>query len=253
MARSSDLPAGEPLGFPRCQRCPYRRAGPAQICVACAGKTLEAIEPGACPVCSQMLGRDRTCPNWLCDDPDRRIERIDAIAYLSGALQRKIHRYKYDGKVGWALIFGRLLVGWLEAHATQNPPDLIVANPTFTDPGGSNIGHTERIIEKAATADTEARWAFDVENETPAIIKLGPTEKSAGRTAAAKRASAAKLRRLLEIPDPAITEDRRILVFDDVCTTGSQLDTVAECLLDEGNAAEVRGLVLARAPWRPKK
>lgn len=252
MVRSAELPAGEPLGFPKCIRCPYRRTGPARICVLCASKTLEAIEPGACPVCSQLLDADGACPNWLCDDPQRRIDRIDAIAYLSGALRSKIHRYKYDGKTGWSLIFGRLLVGWLEAHAADDPPDLIVANPTFTGPDGPDIGHIERIIDSAAIEDTEERWAFDVENETPAIIKTGPTEKSAGRSAAAKRASAAELRRLLEIPDPTVTEGRKILVFDDVCTTGSQLNTVAECLLEDGNAARVCGLVLARAPWRPK-
>lgn len=226
--------------------------GPARICVACASKTLEAIEPGACPVCSQILGTDGTCPNWLCDDPQRRIERIDAIAYLSGALRDRIHRYKYDGKTGWSLIFGRLVVGWLEAHAADDPPDLIVANPTFIGPGGPDFGHTERIIESAAIEDAGKRWAFDVENEDPAIIKTGPTTKSAGRTAEAKRASAAELRRLLAIPDPAVTAGCKILVFDDVCTTGSQLDAVADCLLNDGNAAQVRGLVLARAPWRPR-
>ena|SRR5215472_12982558 len=252
MVRPAELPAGEPLGFPKCIRCPYRRTGPARICVSCASKTLEPIEPGACPVCSQLLGADGTCPNWLCDDPQRRIDRIDAIAYLSGALRGKIHRYKYDGKTGWSLIFGRLLVGWLEAHAADDQPDLIVANPTFTGSAGPGIGHIERIIDSAAIEDAEERWAFDVENEAPAIIKTGPTEKSAGRSAAAKRASAAELRRLLEIPDPTVTEGRKILVFDDVCTTGSQLNTVAECLLEDGNAARVCGLVLARAPWRPR-
>jgi predicted amidophosphoribosyltransferase len=224
--------------------------GPARICVACAGKTLEAIEPGACPVCSQILGPDGTCPNWLCADPHRRIDRIDAIAYLSGALRERVHRYKYDGRTGWSLIFGRLLVGWLEAHAADDPPDLIVANPAFPRPSG--VGHIERIIQSAAIEDAEERWAFDVENETPAIIKTGPTGKSAGRTAAAKRASADELRQLLQIPDPAVTRGHKILVFDDVCTTGSQLDAVADCLLQEGDAARVCGLVLARAPWRPR-
>ena len=227
------------------------RMGPARICVACAGKTLEAIAPiGACPVCSQILGADGTCPNWLCDDPHRRIERIDAIAYLSGALQVRIYRYKYLGMTGCSLIVGRLLVGWLEAHASDDPPDLIVANPTYTR--RAETGHIERIIGSAAVADTEQRWAFDL-YDPAAIVKTGKTEKSAGRTAAAKRAAAAELRRLLKIPDPVVTEGRSILVFDDVCTTGSQLDAVADCLLEEGHANEVRGLVLARAPWRPRQ
>ncbi|MGO9726211.1 MAG: hypothetical protein ACLPN6_12790 [Streptosporangiaceae bacterium] len=41
---------------------------------------------------------------------------------------------------------------------------------------------------------------------------------------------------------------RDILVFDDVGTTGYQLNAVADCLLDQGQTARVRALVLARAP-----
>lgn len=244
------LPAGEPPGFPGCPECPYLRMGPAWICVRCAAKTLEAVDADACPVCSQLLNRYGRCPNSLCADPQRRISRIDAISYLDGELRDQIHRYKYYGKSGWSLIFGRLVVGWLEAHAADDPPDLIVANPTFRLPEDPP-GHTELIIASAAVADAEQRWPFDVRSGKLAIIKTGPTERSAGGSAQAKRSLAAHLRRLLQIPDPSMTEGRRILVFDDVCTTGSQLDAVADCLLVEGRAAQVSGLVLARAPWRP--
>lgn len=37
--------------------------------------------------------------------------RVDAGAVHSGALRDKIHRLKYDEAYGWAIIFGRLLVG----------------------------------------------------------------------------------------------------------------------------------------------
>jgi predicted amidophosphoribosyltransferase len=36
----------------------------------------------------------------------------------------------------------------------------------------------------------------------------------------------------------------------DICTTGMQLDAVAGCLLDDGGAARVEAVVLARARWR---
>lgn len=198
-----------------------------------------------------MLPGDGSCPNWLCDDPARRIQRIDAIAYLSGELQTKLHRYKYNGKFGWSLVFGRLLLGWLEANAAGSRPDLIVANPTYLDLESACPGHVERILRSAAKEDLLEAWPFDV-TEPAAIVKIGPTQKSAGRTAAAKRTAARELSALLRVPDPERTAGRNILVFDDVCTTGSQLDAVAARLLGQGKAADVRGLVLARAPWRPK-
>jgi predicted amidophosphoribosyltransferase len=40
------------------------------------------------------------------------------------------------------------------------------------------------------------------------------------------------------------------MVMDDICTTGTQLNAVAECLLYQGGAARVEGVVLARAVWR---
>jgi predicted amidophosphoribosyltransferase len=223
--------------------------GPAWICVACASKTLEAIASRACPVCSQRLEDDSPCRNSLCRERNRRVERIDAIAYLSGALQDKIHSYKYKGKTGWSLIFGRLLVGWLEAHAEGDPPDLIVANPTYMGPGQAGPGHIEGIIRSAATADYDGRWTFDT--GTPAaVIKTQATEKSAGKSLAEKRAAAAALRQVLDVPNAARTRGRDILVFDDVCTTGYQLNATADCLLDQGQAARVRALVLARASWQ---
>jgi predicted amidophosphoribosyltransferase len=249
MAPSDALP--EPLGFPRCQRCPYARAGPAHICTACASQALDRIAPRACQICSQVLKDDGSCPNWLCSDPGRRIQSIGAIAYLTGALQTRIRRYKYEGKYGWSLIFGRLLLGWLEANAADDPPDLIVANPTYLAPGASGPGHVEAIIRSAAQDDLMGAWPFDVQSPL-AIIKTAETSRSAGLRGAAKRAAGRDLRAALRVPDPARTDGRKILVFDDVCTTGSQLNAVAGCLLDAGNAAEAHGLVLARALWRSR-
>ena len=243
------LPAGEPPGFPLCPKCPYARAGPAWICVQCAGRTLEAIALRACPICSQRLEGDSPCRNRLCRDSKRRIERIDAIAYLSGPLQEKIHSYKYEGLIGWSVIFARLLVGWLDARAAGDAPGLIVANPTYTDAAADQPGHIERIIAAASIEDYEGRWAFDT-GSPAAIIKTKPTGRSARQNAAGKWANAAALRTALAIPDPARTHGNHVLVFDDVCTTGWQLNAVADCLLTDGQAARVTALVLARAPWK---
>ena len=40
----------------------------------------------------------------------------------------------------------------------------------------------------------------------------------------------------------------RVMVYDDICTTGGQLATLGRYLVDEG-AAAVYGLVLARTAW----
>jgi predicted amidophosphoribosyltransferase len=214
----------------------------------CAEPQLEHIAERSCSVCDQVLDDSGTCPNWLCADPRRRIERISAIAYSSGALRAAIHRYKYEGKIGWSLIFARLLIGWLRRHTAEDPPEIIVANPTFLEPG-VDVGHTERILRAAEREDALRRWPFDAEN--PAVlVKMWETPKSAGNSAAAKRAAAEELRRALAITDRSRVVGRRVLVYDDICTTGSQLDAVAGHLMDQGGARTVSAVVLARAKWR---
>jgi len=250
MANQIEPPVGPPLGFPKCPKCTYLRNGPPRTCLACAAQTFEGIAPNACPVCNQMLTGE-TCPNWLCTDPARRISRIRAIAYLSGPLRRTILTYKYDGKHGWSLIFGRLLVAWLDQNGRDSPPDLIIANPTFLGDGAAVFGHTERVLQVAEKEDVLGEWPLDVADPR-VIVKTRETPKSAGNGAAAKRSAAAELRDALTIPDPRRVVGKRILVYDDVCTTGSQLDAVAAVLIDEGGAADVEGIVLARAPWRPR-
>ena len=250
MATPIEPPAGPPLGFPRCPQCTYLRNGPPRTCLACATQTFEGIAPNACPICNQMLDGDE-CPNWLCSDPTRRITRIRAIAYSSGPLRTKILNYKYDGRTGWSLIFGRLLLAWLDHNPREESPDLIIASPTYLGEGGASFGHTEAVIDVAADEDVLSEWPFDTA-DPKALLKISATSQSAGSSASAKRAAAAELANALQIPDRDRIAGKRILVYDDVCTTGNQLNVVAGFLIDEGGALSVEAVVLARAPWRPR-
>jgi predicted amidophosphoribosyltransferase len=238
--------------FPRCHDCALFRSGPAAACLACASGQISRPAPDACPVCSQRLASDGRCPNEMCRQPRRRIGRIRAIGYQTGPLRRAIHSYKYGGVSSWSVLLGRLLLGWLEQTMTADPPDLIVVNPGYPGAGASNgqeSGHTEAVLRAAAAADPAHRWPFDI--ATPAaIIKTAPTIKSADAQAWSKRVTATELRDALAVPDPGRTAGRFILVYDDIATTGGQLDAVAGCLLDQGGAARVEGIVLARALWR---
>jgi predicted amidophosphoribosyltransferase len=190
-----------------------------------------------------------TCWNSLCRDPQRRIARIRAIAYLSGDLQRKIWDYKYKGRTAWATIFGRLLLGWLESHEVDRPPEFIVANPSFRGTNGSGFGHTESVIRAAEREDILGALPFDV-SEPRSLVKVRATRQSANGNLQEKMAAAKEHRDAIVVTDRTLFQGRRILLYDDVCTTGHQLDEVARLLLDTYGADHVEALVLARAPWK---
>jgi len=236
-------------GFPSCHRCGNFRDGPARTCLTCASRQLTRPGTDACGVCSQRLDPRGECTNELCRSPGRRISKIHAIGYQSGPLRSVIISYKYRGTRSWSVVFGRLLLAWLEETMAGDPPGLIVVNPGYSGPGGDDFAHAEAVLAEAARADARKRWPFDTVSPA-AVVKTRPTFKSADAQAWSKRATGTELRSALRVPDAARTAGRYILIFDDVCTTGTQLDAVAGCLLDEGKALRVEGVVLARAPWR---
>ncbi|MGH2718964.1 MAG: hypothetical protein ACRDJU_10325 [Actinomycetota bacterium] len=74
-----------------------------------------------------------------------------------------------------------------------------MANPTYIGAGGSDFPHTEAVLAAAEREDPLGRWAFDL-GVPGAIVKTGPAkQKSAGKTAADKRAAARELRSLLRL------------------------------------------------------
>jgi len=236
----------EPAGFPDCRECAYLSAGQVETCHACATAVFQPIE-ALCPMCAQEGIAGQQCRNKLCHDSSRTIGKIAAITMKRDPIEKAILRLKYSRAHGWAPIFGRLLLGHLQQHYMPDDFDLIVANPTLPNEPG-RLRHTELVIESAHTEDLFLGWPFDV-GDPRAIVKTASTPRSAGKGLVAKIEAADALRAVLHIPFPARVKGRRILVYDDVCTTGYQLDRVAQALVQDGGAASVEALVLARAIW----
>lgn len=251
MTHISDLP--EPLGFPRCRECAYRIVGTAAVCAACATKTIKPIADAHCLTCSQSLSEPNAlCGNVICGWPLdlRAFSRVDAVALHTDHLRTSLAALKYNGKTGWALIFGRLIVGWLEQHADEVADiSVIIANPSA--PGRQPVQHTETIMKAARAEDPLARWPLSDPDDPshPVLVKIRPTARSAGYGWQAKMTAAREHADALELRGDV--KGKRILLIDDVFTTGAQFHTVARYLKNNCGAEEVRGLVLARAPFRP--
>lgn len=161
-------------------------------------------------------------------------------------MERAISRFKYQGRKGWAVIFGRILVGYLDEHPDIfSGYDAITASPTYVGPGAHRAFDHTRLIVEAAEVEDPISWPF-----APCLIlKEGPTERLAGKSWRERRQIAeGPLREALRVPDSGTVEGRRILVFDDVFTNGFTIREVARALSRAG-ASEVSEVVLARQPY----
>ena len=198
-----------------------------------------------CPICNQVLvAADAVCHNTLCRCPDRRISRIDAISMSTGPLRNTILRYKYQQRWGWGLIFGRLLLGHIWKTSDLWDATLIVANPTWTGAGGRPFGHTELVVQEAARWDIHSTFPFDARTP-PALVLTGLPPHSAGHSYGDKFAAAVARADLTVVTRPV---SGHVVLYDDVATTGWQLEFTARKLLHAG-ATKVTAVVLARAPY----
>jgi predicted amidophosphoribosyltransferase len=178
----------------------------------------------------------------------RSITRIDAVTQHTGPFRSKLWDFKNThGHEMWGGIFGRLLVGWLDSHAgAVSDIDMIVGNPTHAE--RKPLRHIEAIMAAAYTEDALERWPFAVP-EKPALVKTMPTAASKSGSFSQKEEAAWEHVMAIQRSQTADFTDKKVLLIDDVCTTGLQLNYLAYRLLAFG-ATEVRALVLARAPWR---
>jgi len=237
--------------------CAYLESGSSEICYRCARKRIESLAPLAerCKICDLPLKPDGTCGNPLCNWHlrERYFRWNYAIAMRSGVLERAINAFKYDNKRGWATIFGRVLVGFLdEEEETFGGFDLIIASPTHLDPEGTRkYDHTREVI-LAADEEAEGRWPFNTDDR-PAIVKTEATEPFVKKTWGERKKTAEKdLRAALSITDTSRTRGMDILVYDDVFTDGFTLREVARALIENGGAKRVCGVTLTRQPFRSK-
>jgi predicted amidophosphoribosyltransferase len=248
-------PAGlpEPASFPGCRRCPYQAAGTPRLCGSCAAPKLLPVSEPSCLVCSQELAEGQKCRNDLCrwsrgiGRRQRSITRIHAIARCPrrSELATWLRYYKVDHwRTHMAVIFGRLLIHWMNTHAQLVADiDLVAANPTHPD--REPIRHIEQILAAARTADTASRWPIP---EHPLLLKTEPTPSSKDQSSVGKEHAAWVHAQAIRRSGHHDITDKRILLVDDVCTTGLQLNYIAARLRKHG-AADVHGLVLGRFAW----
>ena len=166
----------------------------------------------------------------------RHVERSRAIGAYAGALRSIVHALKYDGR--------RSLAAPLAALMRERAGDLLdgvdaaVAVPLHWSRRG------ERGFDQAV--DLARRLNLPV---CPALRRIRATSAQASLPASRRHANVRNAFR----PTRAARGLRgaRVVLVDDVSTTGATLEACARAL-KEGGIAEVRALTAARVVTRPR-
>jgi ComF family protein len=234
------------LVFPAvCPVCATRSDDPAHrpFCGSCWAALPVGLGPG-CSVCGEPFpGLAGVLPCDACRRTPPPYAFARAVAQYRDGMREAIHALKYGGRPVLATPLGRLLAE-AGAHALPAPPgdwaDGLVPVPL----------HPARLAERGfnqaelLAAPCAARWRLPVLGR--ALIRVRPTLPQTDLDAEARRAN---VRDAFRVPRPTEVGDRRLLLVDDVLTTGATVGAAARALRAAG-ATAVGVLTLARVVRR---
>ncbi len=210
---------------PRCAIC--RREGE-WFCAACRAQ-VELIAPPICERCGRPM-TSPTCP--FCLESPLQIDGMRAVAFFDGVMRQAIHRFKYQRRPELAHPFGSMLSDYLTAQSFA--VDLLVPVPLHTKrERARGYNQAALLARETALQQKLALWYNVVE-------RTRDTPPQVGLDARARREN---VRDAFEASEQIA--GARILLIDDVCTTGATMNSCAIALKRRG-AATVWGLALAR-------
>lgn len=213
-------------------------AGAVHLCDECRAGS-RAIASPCCCVCGTPFlteaGRDHRCGACISAPPP--FDGARSAVLFEGAARDLIHRLKYGGKVQHSRPLALLVVEHLADYIAACRVDLVVPVPL----------HVKRLRERGFNqavllGEIIARqWRMPLCRTN--LRRSRWTEPQVGMTAAER---AGNVRGAFSLADRGTMTGRRILLVDDVFTTGS---TVAECArtLKKGGVEAVYSVTVARA------
>ena len=201
-------------------------------CIFC-GSFLKRGERDVCSACSSsdlFLKDSETETEGDCFSECRSVLRFE------GTARRAVLRYKFKGVSGSAEYFGRILAGCIRKYYAGRY-DYITWVPLSEERLRSR-GYDQAFLLAAATAAELDDAAVETLRMPSEVRAQDTIEDRAGRKANVLGAYTA--------PDHELLSGRRILLIDDIVTTGATLSECARTLLLAG-AEDVICATLAKA------
>lgn len=201
-------------------------------CIFC-GRLLRDGESGWCGACQEGLP-------WIGEDEPEKAcapaTRCAAPLWYRDDVRESFHRYKFEGRDFYAPVYGKLMAQCVRDRLGLDF-DLICWAPL----SGKRLkrrGYDQAELLARALAETLDRPIVPALRKTRDTVEQSSLDSGDARVQNAAGA--------YECVDPAAVEGKRVLLVDDIITTGSTLSSCARVLLDAG-AGEVWAAVFARA------
>jgi ComF family protein len=216
------------------------------LCWNCIGG-LVVVESPLCSCCGlpfeSRQGIDHRCGDCSASPKKFRIARAPLV--YEQIFTEVIHCYKYKGKIQLARPLAELLLTAFKLFWDKDSIDVVVPVPLHLKRlRKRGFNQVYLLIRNWQTIAGQVDLDLsDLQIERDVIVRNVSTVPQTGL---GRRQRAANIKEAFELVDEAKIIDKRILLVDDVYTTGATADECA-CLLLHHGAAHVDVLSLARA------
>lgn len=215
-----------PQTCPLCQK-PLSRVEK-EVCEEC-WNTLASLPAPFCPYCKSFLEDSSVLSTHACphlDKPeDRRILAAISLGTFDDHYQNLIHRFKYDKKTPLGKRLARRLGEAVARERGFAGCDFIVPVPL----------HRARYRERGFNqSEILAKGVSEVANIPLARRILKRKKNTRDQTYLNAQQRAENVRDAFSISQPEIVENKKVILVDDVTTTGATLNECARMLQDSG-------------------
>lgn len=210
------------------------------LCQSCLDDYLP-VQTNRCCQCGNLLSHSGQLSTLRCGDCLKNPPAYDATVIAADFVppfDQMVHMLKFQHLLAVAPIMGKLLYQAMVAHHIQ--PDLLVAVP---------LG-PKRLIERGFNQSHEIARTLGKPLQCRHLRSLlYQTRETARQSDIAMQVRQKNVHQAFAVSDHSrkLVQDRHIAVVDDVMTTGSTLDEIAQVLKQAG-ASRVTNLVFARTP-----
>lgn len=213
---------------PRCAGCGQLRT---RWCASCQAG-IKRLLPPLCPFCSQPLGNQGICELCRGSSPD--VQHVRAWGAFEGSLRKAIHALKYRRDLALGEVLSIYLVDMLGEMGWG--VDIVIPVPL----GMARL--KGRGYNQAALLTYPVALFTGLAHRPQALKRKRETHTQVGLSVASRRANVQGA----FSAESSIVAGQRVLVVDDVITTGATMHACAAALRQAG-AKEVYGMALARA------
>ncbi len=206
------------------------------LCSFCT-QTIELNHPPFCGKCSANLSDAGQTVCSRCRRQELYFDRAWSICLYNEAVRRLIHLFKYGQKIGLRREFSRLILDFTQAYRIDlSVYDYVVPIPL----------HSARLRERGYNQAHLLAEAIARQTAAPLNTGLRRIRHTPYQASRSQKERWTNISDAFKIKHPLQFSKRRVLLVDDLMTTGATVSEAAR-LLKEAGAARVDVLTLASA------